>query len=205
VYDIFTYAVPGSLYLGALTLLFARLGWIDPARIISGNTTLVIIALAIASYLIGHVTFDIGRAVGRVLSIWAKDNEDSKRVFVKRMPRALDRPFMTVDRADLQSAIETLHPEPALEIIRLRAVGLMLRNSAPALVLGCVFAIVEIAVSTAHWPAACAAALLLLAAVGSVRQSARLMHWGAMKTFETAFWTPEIDKRLDSERSDSPM
>ena len=49
VYDLFAYAVPGSLYLALLGYIAERLRWVDPSRILHANTVLVVIAGLILS------------------------------------------------------------------------------------------------------------------------------------------------------------
>lgn len=85
----------------------------------------------------------------------SKDIEDARREFIARVPAAKDRAFVAADPFMLQAAIEAHRQDGALEIVRYRATGLMLRNAAGAFALGSVVAIVEIAVSNAPGFAAC--------------------------------------------------
>jgi hypothetical protein len=197
VFDIFTYAVPGSLYLTLLAYISARLGWIDLVKIFHTNTTFVLIAAALGCYLVGHISYPLGRMAGRIVPGWRKNMEDARREFVARVPSAKGRPFLLADRSILQAAVEVRQESTALEIIRLRAVGLMLRNSAPAFILGSVVALSEIVASRAPWFAACCFVTFLLAAAGSLWQSAILTHWANMKTLDLSFWIPNIDKDLN--------
>lgn len=199
VFDIFTYAIPGSLYLALLVYVSARLHWIDPARVLDANTTLVLIAGAVGCYLIGHLTFSLGRPMSRGLRVWRKDIEDARKEFAARTPAAEGRPFLNSDRSILQAAVEVRQQGAAIEIIRLRAVGLMLRSSAPAFALGCLVSISEIVASTDPGFAVFCSVLLLLAAIGSLWHSARLTHWANMKTLDLAFWIPGIDENLHPE------
>jgi hypothetical protein len=198
VFDIFTYAIPGSLYLTLLVFISARFEWIDPAKILHTNTTLVLIAAALACYLTGHISYFLGHATSRSVRVWRKNIEDARKKFVLRVPAAVGRPFVDADRSLLQAAVEIRQQDAALEIIRLRAIGLMLRNSAPAFVLGSMVAIGEIIVSKVPGFAVLCSAILLLAAVSSFWQATRLTHWANLKTFELAFWVPEIDDNLRS-------
>jgi hypothetical protein len=196
VYDIFAYATPGATYLTLLTYIFARLKWIDPQRLLDANTTLLVIGLALACYLSGYITYPVGRALSRVIPAWRKDMDDARKMFVRRVPAAKERPFLQADRSTLQAAIEVHGIDTALEMTRLRAIGLMLRNVAPALALGAITSLVEairgdsVAFATSFF------VILALAAAGSLWQAGRLTHWADMKTLELAFWIPGIDNSL---------
>ena len=62
VYDVFGYAAPGSLYLALLAYVGSRLGWFDPMQLLRANTALTVIGAALASYLLGHMTYVLGLA-----------------------------------------------------------------------------------------------------------------------------------------------
>lgn len=198
VFDLFTYATPGSLYLALITYITARLGWIDPSRIIHANTAVVIIGGIIISYLLGHVTYLIGQRFFRI-SPWKSDTADAPRVFAERVPAARHRPFLTAHLSVLQAAVELHEPNAAAEITRLRAVALMLRNCAPPLVLGAVVAVVDAATNTNLILSICCVAVLPLAAAGCLYSCARMYRWSDMKTLELAFWVPDIDDLLSTE------
>jgi hypothetical protein len=201
VFDIFAYAVPGSLYLTVLAYISARFGWLDPTKLLGSNTTLVLIAAALACYLIGHISYPLGRTVGHSVRVWWSDIETARAEFLLRVPEAKGRPFVEANRAVLLAAIEVRQQDASLEIARLRAVGIMMRNCAPAFALGSIVAAVEIVASNVHGFAACCSAILLLAAVGSEWNAARLSHWADMKTLEIAFWIPGIDENLVPRKS----
>lgn len=196
VYDLFAYAVPGSLYLALVTYIAERLAWIDPLRILQSNTTLVIISVGVLSYLLGYITYELGyllsRAYGRDKSI-----DDARREFVERVPAADVRPFLRANRSVIQAAVEFHDGMASVEIGRLRATGLMLRNSAPVFVLGAVVEIADAASGSHPVAAGCCIVLFALAAVGCLSQSAKMRHWANMKTFELAYWVPGIDDGLD--------
>jgi len=196
VYDLFTYTVPGSLYLALATYIASRLAWIDPLRISQANTTLVILAAFILSYLLGHITYKFGYLLSRAYG-HDKSRNDAVLEFVARVPTAKGRPFLGADRSVLQSAVELHGIGAAMEIGRLRSVGLMLRNTAPVFALG---AIVEIAdaLTGAHLiVSVCCMVIFPLVAVGCLSQSAILRHWANMKTLELAYWIPDIDHSLN--------
>ena len=93
-------------------------------------------------------------------------------------------------------AIELHEINAASEIARLQAIGLMLRNSAPPLVLGAVAAVVDAATNTQPALSICCAVILPVAAAGCLYQSARMSYWSYVKTLELAFWVPGIDDSL---------
>lgn len=128
VFDIFTYAIPGSVYLALMVYLGSRFHWLEPARLLSTNTVLVVTVAALICYLIGHITYSIGRFLAYPLRIWTKETSDAREEFVSRVPAARGRSFVEADRAVLLAAVEVHYEGAALEILRLRAIGLMLRN-----------------------------------------------------------------------------
>ena len=137
--------------------------------------------------------------VGRFLlyvSPWRRGIADARREFVERVPAAMDRPFLTAHSAVLRAAIELHEINAASEIARLQAIGLMLRNSAPPLVLGAVAAVVDAATNTQPALSICCAVILPVAAAGCLYQSARMSYWSYVKTLELAFWIPGIDDSL---------
>ena len=195
VFDLFAYAVPGALYLGLLTYITERLAWIDPLRILQANTTVVVIAAAMLSFLIGHITSPLGHLLSRVYGR-DKSAEDAAREFVERVPTAQGRPFLQADRSLLQAAAEVHGMEAAIEISRLRALGLMLRNCAPVFVLGAVTEVADAAAGAHPIVAGCCVVIFPLVAIGCLNRSAIWRHWTNMKTLELAYWTPDIDDNL---------
>jgi hypothetical protein len=195
VYDLFAYAVPGSLYLALLGYIAERLRWVDPSRILHANTVLVVIAGLILSYLIGHITYQVGYLLSRAYG-HDKTIMDARSEFVKKIPTVQDRPLLQAHRSVLTAAIEMHETGAATEIARLRAIGLMLRNSAPVFVLASIVAIVEVIIGDHPIIAGCCTAIFLLFAVGCLSQSVVMRHWANMKTFELAYWVPDIDRGL---------
>jgi hypothetical protein len=192
VYDLFAYAVPGSLYLALVTYVAERLAWINLLGILQVNTAIVIISAGILSYLVGHITYRLGyllsRAYGR-----DKNMDDARREFVERVPSADGRPFLQMDRSIMQAAAELHESGAAVEIGRLRAIGLMLRNSAPVFILAAVVELGDLASGSHPIAAVCCIVIFPLAAVGCLSQSAVIRHWANMKTFELAYCVPGID------------
>ena len=192
VYDLFAYAAPGSLYLALVIYVADRLSWIDPLRLLQSNTAVVIISGAILSYLLGHITYRLGYMLSRAYG-HDKSLDDAVHEFVERVPTAKGRPFLQANRAIIQAAVELHDIGAAAEIGRLRAVGLMLRNAAPVFVLGIITEFAD-ALTGAHLIAAvCCIAIFPLMAIGCLYQSAIMRHWANMKTFELAYWIPDID------------
>jgi hypothetical protein len=197
VYDIFAYTIPGASYLTLLTYICTRLRWIQPERMLDGNATLLILGVALACYLTGHISYPLGRQINHVVRIWRKSMDDAREEFVRRVPAAKNRPFLQADRSTLQAAVEVHGIDAGLEIVRLRAIGLMLGNVAPALALGAVTSLVEAIHGDSPTFATSCFAILSLAAAGSLWQAGRMSHWADMKTLELAFWVPGIDNDLE--------
>lgn len=204
VYDLFTYAIPGATYLTLISYVITRLHWLNVTNMLHANTTVVVIGAALASYLVGHVSYDLGRAASRIPRGWRKDMTYARKVFMQRVPSARDRPFLQGDRGALQAAVEARGMESSLEIVRLRAVGLMLRNVAPAFALGAIIAAAEAITGDSPIFATIGSVLLLLAAASSLWNSARLSHWADMKTLDLAFWIPDIDKAFTTDHPYGP-
>lgn len=200
VYDLFTYAAPGSLYLTLMIYVADRLSWVDPLRLLQSNTAVLIISGTILSYLLGHITYYLGYKLGRAYG-HNKNLDDAVHEFVKRVPTAKGRPFLQTDGALLQAAVELHDLGAAAEIGRLRAVGIGLRNSAPAFVLGAIVELADALTGAHPIVAVCCIAIFLLAAIGCLRQSAILRHWANMKTFELTYWIPDIDRGLNQSGS----
>lgn len=196
VYDIFAYAVPGATYLTLITYIFTRLKWIDLQGLLHGNTTLLVIGLALASYLAGYITYPAGRALSRYIGAWRKDVSTAREEFARRVPAAKNRPFLQADRGTLRAAIEVHGTDTAIEMARLTAIGIMLRNVAPALALGAITSLVEAIRGNSPVFAVSCFVLLALAAAASLWQAGRMTHWADMKTLELAFWIPNIDQEL---------
>lgn|GEM_PF-2227601 len=193
VYDIFTYAIPGASYLALIAYVAGSLHWVNISRIVNGNTTLLVIGAALACYLTGHVSYALGRALNRIIRAWQKNMDDAREEFAVRVPSAKDRSFLHADRGTLQSGIELHGMDAALEMIRLRAISLMLRNVTPAFLIAAIVATIGAIRSESPTFGAVSAVVFLLAAVGSFWQAARMGHWANMKTLELSFWLPGID------------
>jgi hypothetical protein len=71
----------------------------------------------------------------------------------------------------------------------------MLRNSAPALILGMLTAIIEIFTSPRPGMAAALAVAFAAASVALLVHGRRLSLWAGLKTLELAYWLPDVDER----------
>jgi hypothetical protein len=202
VYDLFAYAAPGSLYLALIIYVADRLAWVDPMRLFQSNTTLIIIAGLILSYLLGHITYGIGKHLSRAYR-HGRTMNDARRTFVERVPAAKGRPFVNADGSILQAAVEAYETGASGEIARLRAVGLMLRNSAPVFILGAVAQLVDALTGHHVSIAVCCIISFPLVALACLHQSSIMLHRGNMKTLELAYWVPDIDRSVDHEDSSS--
>jgi hypothetical protein len=190
VFDLFTYTAPGAVYLAVL-LFVGREAGLAPDPLASTNTTLLLVAGLLASYLLGHATYRLGSVLDFLTRRSAEWTEIQQRFVARtRSPRARD--LVRLDPVILLSAAEVLAKDAALEISRLRAVGLMLRNVAPALLIAAVVAVVEASTGNHPWPSAGCAVLLVAAAVGLFTQGFRLRSWAVYKTYELCYWLPEV-------------
>jgi hypothetical protein len=196
IFDLFTYMIPGSLHLAFLTYVGVRLNLIeldDANRIPTG---VLLVAMAIVSYLLGHLTYTPSVLVDRLSPSWRSGKHDARRTFLRRVPEASHRLYVHASRNLLITSAQLHDRESAVEIARLRAVGLMVRNACIPLLLGFVASVVEIVVGTNRPLAAGSAALFLVAAVLGARQGRILREWSDLKTLEICYWVPDIDEKI---------
>jgi hypothetical protein len=197
IFDLFAYAIPGSLNLAFFAYVAARLGWIDVGSARDPGLGLLI-GLAIASYLLGHLSYPVSSRLDRAVPRWQRSMDQARREFLERTPAAAGRAFLRADGMLLLGAIELRDSGIATEIGRLRAIGLMVRNSGLPMVLAFVAALVELAAGTNRPLAAVCAVLFGLGTVGSMWQGQKLRHWANIRTLEVCFWLPDIDQTLRS-------
>jgi hypothetical protein len=191
VFDLFTYTAAGAVYLAVLVFLGHEAG-LDLGPLAAANTTLLLVGGLLASYLLGHATYFLGALLDRFTRGRAPDWPALQRRFLARARSPRARELIRLDPVTLLSAIEVYAKEAALEVARLRAVGLMLRNAAPALVIAAVIAVVEGAGGNHPWLSAASAVLLLAAAAGLCVQGMRMRSWAVSKTYELCYWLPEV-------------
>jgi hypothetical protein len=196
IFDVFTYAIPGSLYLVLGAYVATRLGWVDVGDLNTSPSIVLIAAIIIASYLAGHVTYPMGSNLGHLLPLWRRSIDDARDEFTRRVPAAAERPYVRADLSLLQATAESQQGEVAQEISRLRAVGLMIRNCSVPMLLAVVVSIIEAVVGRHPQAAITAAVLLLWAALAGLWQSQRLRHWANLKTLEVCFWIADIDTHV---------
>ncbi|WP_158885678.1 hypothetical protein [Amycolatopsis anabasis] len=202
IFDLFAYAIPGSLYLGLFGYLATRLHWIDAAAAGRTPVVLLIIAVVLLSYLLGFLAYPVGALADRLAPRWYR--HDPRETFLRREPALRNREFVRVHGFLLLSAVELHDREAAMDVSRLRASGLMLRNCSAPLLLGAVAAIVELIVGGHRWFAAVSAVLLVAASGGTISQGRKLRRWAQSKTLELAAWIPDIDERIRVMRGEGP-
>lgn len=195
-FDLFTYAVPGSMHLAVFIYIAQILGWIDVAQAGAIPSVLLITALAIASFLLGHITYPLASLSERVLRLQKLRSLDAKRNFVEKYPGSKDRLFLQVDRFVLLAAVELYDKEVATEIVRLRATGLMLRDSGLALVFAAIGAVVQLVIGGGRLPVTACVILFLTASSASYWQSQTFRHWAYSKTLETCSLIPDVDDKV---------
>ncbi|HEV8557876.1 MAG TPA: hypothetical protein VGR06_15955 [Actinophytocola sp.] len=194
VFDLFAYTIPGSLYLGLAGYLVVRVGWVEPAELTGVPVVLLVIGAVLASYLLGYMVYPVGAGVNRLVPRLRRRRAQSE--FLRRVPEARDRGYITADRQLLLAAVQIHDKDVAIEVTRLRAAGLMLRNSAAPLALASLAALVELIVGRHPGPAV-AGMVVFAGAFASVMAGARrLTYWAYLKTLELGFWVPEIDEKL---------
>jgi hypothetical protein len=220
-FDVFTYTIPGSLYLALIAYVTNRLGWIDIAHLKAVPDLVLAGALLIASYVVGFVTNPAAEQLDHGLRYWlvptlarrlkpwlrprverlfwrfaAIDRAVVRKTFGERAPGAEGRAYLKADQYLLLALAEANKKEAALEISRFRATGLMLRNCAVPFLLASIVCIGE-AASGANLPAALMCAVLFAGGVPScIGQGKRLRQWAEMKTLQICYWIPDIDERI---------
>jgi hypothetical protein len=199
IFDLFAYTIPGSLYLVVLLYISDRLDWLDLRGAENLNTAVLLIGAALGSYLLGHITYQLGRFVDRVLlPSWRTGFPGAKQQFLSHVPTPKARLLVQVDPYLLLTAAEIRAQEGAVEISRLRAGGLMLRTAVPALLLGSMVSLVELVIGNNRPFAALYSVVFILAALSALRHGREQSEWAVHKTFEVAFWIPEVDDLIKS-------
>lgn len=195
-FDLLTYAIPGSLYVAFLGYLAARLHWIDFDLLSRTPAWLLVGGVVVLSYLLGYLTYPLGWMTNRVVP--RRRVRRPRQEFLERVPAARNRDYVRADSFLLLSAIQLHDKDAAIEVLRNRAAGLMLRNSAPASVLGFVAAIVELIVGRSPLLATGSAVLFVAGFFGLIVQGRRLGYWASLKTLELCFWLPHVEDRFSA-------
>jgi hypothetical protein len=196
-FDVFTYTIPGSLYLALISYIGERLGWFDIANLKNVPSLVLIGGLLICSYIVGFVADPVAAQLDRWLRHWkAKYHGHARETFKEQVPSAGTRSYAMADLYLLLALAETTYKEAALEISRLRATGLMLRNCSVPFLFASVVSIVEAAIGSRPLLAALCALLFAGAVLSCIFQGKRLRVWADMKTLQICYWIPGIDNMI---------
>lgn len=199
IFDLFSFGFPGALQLSILVYVLDRLGVVHVSTVASMPTALLVAGAVVGSYLLGRLCHPLGAPLERLVPRWRLSPDTARREFLARVPQAQDRSYVHADPALLLAAAETRDMDAAGDIVRMRAQSLMLRNTTVALALAVIIALVELAVGDHRLVAGGGAVLLLLAALGAMREGRNLWHVSRLKTLEICFWIPGIDQKIANE------
>jgi hypothetical protein len=189
IFDIFAYAVPGALYMALLWYVVERLDLVAVTGAVHQYGLLAVIGLVVASYLLGHLSYEIGRGLERHLPGKRYRAPEAREETVRRIGSNRSRPDeLEMDISLLFAALEQKFPETAIEVSRLRAAGITSRSCTPVFVLAFGLSVVEIFVSERGWFALGCAAFFGLASVAALRHGRELFHWANLHTLEGAYW-----------------
>ena len=195
VFDIFAYAVPGSLYLALGAYIAGRLEWIDVGQLLHVPTVILAGGIIVLSYLLGFVTYPLASSMDRALRL-RKHSNDARTDFLARVPSAQNRPYVHSDMALLKGAVEVFEMAAGQEISRLRAVGIMTRNCSIPLIAACVVSIATAGDGIRPAVSAICALVFASAAAAAIWQARRFRHWSNLKTLEICYWIAEIDEMV---------
>jgi hypothetical protein len=197
IYDLFAYAIPGTLYLALLVYVSDQLSWVAAEDLAALPLPILIVAGTVLSYVLGHLTYPLGVVLDRV----PRGRADAamaavRRSFIERVPDDRAKALARADLFLIQAAAELRHPEAVAEVNRVRAVGLMVRNCAAAMLLALPVAALMTFVGDNRAFAATTAFLLAVLAFAGVRSGQKLRGWAAAKTLEVCYWMSETDLPL---------
>lgn len=196
VFDVFSNAIPGSLYVAATVYVTIRLGLVEVDDITNLDTTLALLGATIASFLLGLLIANPLRHLIERGPLRGSSLEDARREFAGRNPTIAGREFLAVDPMTLLAGVRMHSCETAERVDRSRATGQLLRNVFPAFLIGAVIAVVE-AAARVHLLPLVLAALLTLAAWVALREGQKFSRWANLSTFEHAAWLPKLEAQLD--------
>ena len=199
IFDLFSFGIPGALQLSILVYVLDRVGVVHFHTVASTPTALMVAGAVVGSYLLGRLWHPLGTQLERLVPRWRQSPDAARREFLVRVPQAQDRSYVHADPALLLAAAEMRDKDAAGDIVRMRAQSLMLRNTALALAVAVVVALVELAVGHHRPLAGGSAVLLLLAALSAMREGRNLWHVSRLKTLEICFWIPGIDQTIVNE------
>jgi hypothetical protein len=196
-FDVFTYMVPGSLYLSILLFLTDSRHLIHFQSFVGVPSIVLIVGLLIASYLLGWASEPLAEALTRAVQFRAASNDElARKAFAESTPGAVGRPFAQADIYLLLAAAEIHAQDAATEISRLRATGLMLRNCSVPFLAACALAVFEATTGHDTPVSATAAVLFAAAAISVLRAGRRVRRWAISKTLQICYWIPEIDEAI---------
>jgi hypothetical protein len=197
IFDLLAYAIPGSLYLTTFAYVSHRAGWIDVPSLLGLPSLVLLVAVAVASFLTGQASYPLGSMVERFNPFGPKEpSKEARDEFVRRNAIETPRRFLQLDPFTLLAALEADDREAAADVFRLRSVGLMLGRSVPALTVAAVIALVEIFTGRIPLFAGLTGLVLALVAAGCLYQAASFRKWAIIRTYELSFWNDEMDERL---------
>jgi hypothetical protein len=157
------------------------------------STTILLVGATLASYLLGHLTYQLGRFVERALPGSGRTISDGRRGFLANAPGPQSESLAERDPYFLFNAALIRAKEAALEVSRFRAGALMLRNSAPALILAVIISLIEVVAGEDRLLAGCSAALFLAGAVSALRHCREQATWAVETTYQIAYWMAEAE------------
>jgi len=197
IWDLTTYAIPGSLYLSLLIYIGDRMDWVSAATIGKVPTAVLIATAAIASYVLGHLSYPLAALLDRYpRDRIATAQAAVRQIFVDRVPGERSSRLVRTNIQLLRTAGEIHHPGAIAEAIRLNALGLMVRGCASAMLLAAPVAALELALGTHKAAAVTLLIFFVVSALAGIRRSRRLRDWAEMKTLEISYWMPEVDTAL---------
>lgn len=192
VFDVFTYAATGSLYVACLAYVLDRLALVDLGQVQTANTTVLLLGVLLLAYLLGHMFYVVGELIDRIVPGQQDHRLRAGARLGERVPGERSKVIAKMDPHLLLAGIEIRAREAAQEVTRLRAVGLALRNCVPAWTIATAISVIEVFTSGRPIVAVVAAAFFLATTWMTVRRGRDLRAWAVMKTFELAYWMPEL-------------
>ncbi|MEU8081019.1 hypothetical protein AB0B31_36895 [Catellatospora citrea] len=187
IFELFTYAIPGAMQLGVFLYVALRLDLVQPGDLAAVPGLLLAVAVAVASYLLGYLTYVVSIVVDKVYatrkdsgSAWAAVAADAATLGDRRVPRA--------NSSFLLTGVELRDREVAQEVGRFRATGLMLRGAVVPSFLGVLVALTEAVAGPHHWLGAAVAVVLAGAVAAFARHGRELRYWANTKTYQLAYW-----------------
>src|SRR3712207_3539360 len=98
VFDLLAYAVPGSLYLSVFAYVSHRAGWIDVPALLGLPSLVLLIAFAVAAFLVGQAANPLGMLLDRVNPFGSiAVPQEAKDEFLRRNSAAASRRFLRMD------------------------------------------------------------------------------------------------------------